>query len=224
MAPPKSGAKLPGALSDIKQKLSGMGEIAQEVLDALADEIADEKGSDELADEAARLSKQLAETVSSGRRAASQAETALHEAGHHKQARRVELIDVTSHSLGIGAAADVMTVIIEHNTSVPVELERIFTTHQDGQTEVEIRVYQGREKRASLNQLLGNFVLEGIEPARRMDPKIAVCFRIDADGILSVRAHDQQSGIEQAIRIEDALGIQKIERPDEETSPPSTGG
>ena len=220
VAPAKPAAQLPGALSDIKQKLSGMGDIAQEVLDALADEIADEKGSDELADEAARLSKQLAETVSSGRRAATQAETALREAGDHQSARRVELIDVTSHSLGIGAAADVMTVVIEHNTSVPIEQERIFTTHQDGQTEVEIRVYQGREKRASLNQLLGNFVLEGIAPTRRMEPKIAVRFRIDADGILSVRAHDQQSGIEQAIRIEDALGLQQIERPDDAPKPP----
>jgi molecular chaperone DnaK len=144
----------------------------------------------------------------------------LREAGDHQNARRVELIDVTSHSLGIGAAADVMTVIIEHNTSVPAEQERIFTTNQDGQTEVEIRVYQGREKRASRNQLLGNFVLEGIAPSRRMDPKIAVRFRIDADGILSVRAHDQQSGTEQAMRIEDALGLQKIERP-EDTQPPS---
>jgi molecular chaperone DnaK (HSP70) len=221
VAPPPTAAKLPSALSDIKQKLSGMGDIAQEVLDALADEIADEKGSDELADEAARLSKQLAETVSSGRRAATQAETALREAGDHQNARRVELIDVTSHSLGIGAAADVMTVVIEHNTSVPAEQERIFTTNQDGQTEVEIRVYQGREKRASRNQLLGNFVLEGIPPARRMEPKIAVRFRIDADGILSVRAHDPQSGVEQAIRIEDALGLQKIERPDENAPPGS---
>jgi molecular chaperone DnaK (HSP70) len=221
LAEPKAGKQLPGALSDIKQKLSGMGDIAQEVLDALADEIADEKGSDELADEAARLSKQLAETVSSGRRAATQAETALREVTDHQNARRVELIDVTSHSLGIGAAADVMTVIIEHNTSVPIEQERIFTTHQDGQTEVEIKVFQGREKKASLNQLLGNFVLEGIEPTRRMEPKIAVRFRIDADGILSVRAHDQQSGIEQAIRIEDALGLQRIERPDDPQTTPS---
>jgi len=205
---------LPTALGDVEAKLSNMGGIAQDVLDALAEEIAGEKESDELADEAADLSRALAQTVSAAAQATQRAKSHLKEAEAHANARRVELIDVTSHALGIGSAGDLMTVVIDHNTSIPVEKERVFTTNQDGQTEVSIRVFQGREKHASENQMLGNFILDGIPPARRMEPKIGVCFRIDENGILSVVAHDTTSGTKQHIRIEDPLGLQQIEAPD----------
>jgi molecular chaperone DnaK len=203
--------ELPRALDAIQQRITGMTDIAQDVLDALADEVANEKESDVLADEAAALSRQLAETLAQGAQAARHAESQLKEAEHHATARRVELIDVTSHSLGIGSAGDVMSVIIAHNTSVPAGQERIFTTNQDGQTEVEIRVYQGRERNASANQLLGNFILTGIAPAPRMEPKIAVEFRIDVNGILSVTARDSASGAAQSVRIEDPLGLQHVD-------------
>jgi molecular chaperone DnaK len=90
-----------------------------------------------------------------------------------------------------------------------VEKRRIFTTNQNGQREVQIRVLEGRGARASENQLLGNFILEGIEPAPRMEPKIEVAFQIDANGILSVTAHDFKTGAKQGIRIEDPLGLQQ---------------
>jgi len=202
---------LPTALGDVQAKLSSMGGIAQDVLDALAEEIAGEKESDELADEAADLSRALAQTVSAAAQAAERAKTHLHEAEQHANARRVKLIDVTSHALGIGSAGDLMTVVIEHNTSIPVENLRVFTTNQDGQTEVSIRVFQGRHKRASENQMLGDFILDGIPPARRMEPKIGVTFRIDENGILSVSAQDNESGTRQHIRIEDPLGLQQVE-------------
>ena len=110
-------------------------------------------------------------------------------------------------SLGIAAAGDVFSVLIPKNTPVPAEEERIFTTNQDDQTEVEVRVSQGGAKRASDNQFLGAFILEGIPPARRMEPRICVTFHIDEDGILAVRARDDASQAEQGIRVEDPLGL-----------------
>jgi molecular chaperone DnaK len=80
---------------------------------------------------------------------------------------------------------------------------------QDGQVEVEIRVAQGSAQRASENQFLGSFTLQGIQPAPRMEPKILVRFRIDEDGILSVTARDAVTRVEQGIRVEDPLGLQQ---------------
>ena len=84
----------------------------------------------------------------------------------------------------------------------------MFTTNEDRQEEVEIRVYQGRSLDAATNQLLGAFTLWGIAAAPRLTPKIEVAFRIDQDGILSVSASDGASGAQQRIRVEDPLGVQ----------------
>jgi molecular chaperone DnaK len=137
----------------------------------------------------------------------------LKSAAAHKSARRVDLKDVTSLPLGIASAGQIFTVLIDQNVIVPTEHQRIFTTNQDGQAEVEIRVFQGRSKAALDNQLLGSFILEGIAPARRMEPKIEVAFRIDENGILAVRARDADSGAQQGMRIEDPLGLQQVEPP-----------
>ena len=120
---------------------------------------------------------------------------------------------MTSLPLGIAAVGELFTVLIDQNVVVPTEHQRIFTTNQDGQAEVEIRVFQGRSKAVHDNQLLGSFILEGIAPARRMEPKIEVGFRIDENGILAVKARDAESGAQQGIRIEDPLGLQQVEEP-----------
>jgi molecular chaperone DnaK (HSP70) len=150
----------------------------------------------------------------------------LFEASEHASARKVDLADVTSHSLGIAATSDLFSMVIEQNTRIPAEMRRIFTTHQDGQREVSIRIHQGRSSRASENPMLGDFVLEGIEPAARMEPKIEVCFTIDENGILSVRARDQRSGAAQSIRIEDPLGLQAAPdaAPDDGAGPMTRAG
>ena len=123
----------------------------------------------------------------------------------------MNLRDVTSLPLGIASAGDLFTVLIDQNVVVPAQLQRIFTTNQDGQAEVEIRVFQGRGKTVGDNQLLGSFILEGIAPVRRMEPKIEVAFRIDENGILAVTARAAESGLQQGIRIEDPLGLQQVE-------------
>jgi molecular chaperone DnaK (HSP70) len=200
---------LPASIADIRGKLSGISDIAQDALDALAAEIAAEASNQHLAQETEQLSRQLSATLASAKQAAGAADGHLKSAAQHASARRVDLRDVTSHSLGIGSAGDLMSVLIEHNSSIPIERERVFTTNQDDQSEVEIRVYQGRAARASENQMLGSFVLQGIPPARRMQPAIAVAFRIDENGILSVSARDRSTGQAQSIRIEDPLGLQQ---------------
>ena len=161
-----------------------------------------------------RLSDQISELLSDrldlALDASDDAQKHSDEAEIHANARKVELTDVTSHSLGIASAADLFTVLIGRNQTIPAEHQRNFTTNQDGQREVEIRVCQGRSARASENQLLGTFILEGIAPAARMQPKIEVTFRVDEDGILSVRACDADSGVSQAIRVDDPLGLQQM--------------
>jgi molecular chaperone DnaK len=108
-------------------------------------------------------------------------------------------------------------VLIEKNVPIPTEKERIFTTYQDDQAEVEIRVFQGASSHVSKNQSLGAFVLEGITPAPRMEPRIEVTFRIDENGILAVRARDTRSGAEQGIRVEDPLELQQTKAPETNT-------
>ncbi len=149
--------------------------------------------------------------LSRAERASQEAKARLDEAQAHSRVRRVNLIDVTSHALGIASAADLFTVLIEKNARVPAEVKRTFTTHQDNQTEVEIRVYQGEESRASGNELLGGFVLTGIRPAPRLEPGIGVCFRLDENGILSVQARDTETGKEQGITVEEPLGLRGLE-------------
>ncbi len=111
------------------------------------------------------------------------------------------LVDVTPHSLGIEAAGNLFTTIIEKNTPVPCRNEKIFSTTKDYQKEVRIIVRQGESKEADKNAFLGEFVLTGIRQAPRMEPKIAVTFNIDTNGILSVKASDLDTGQEQTITI-----------------------
>ncbi|HXG24094.1 MAG TPA: molecular chaperone DnaK, partial [Chthonomonadales bacterium] len=124
------------------------------------------------------------------------------------------LLDVTPLSLGIETLGGVMTRLIERNTTIPTSKTEIFTTAQDGQRTVDIKVYQGEREIAAYNKLLGTFQLGGIPPAPRGIPKIAVTFDIDVNGIVHVSARDTSTGNEQRITITDATGLtqEEIER------------
>ena len=121
------------------------------------------------------------------------------------------LIDVTPLSLGIETYGGAMTVLIPRNTPIPVRKCETFTTVQDFQTEVEIKVYQGESPIAKENKLLGSFRLTGIPPAPRGVPQIEVCFDIDADGILHVTAKDKATGKEQPITVQPSSGLTEEE-------------
>ena len=164
-----------------------------------------ETGSDDHLD---RALEQISEQLSSAHSASDRASDYLEEAEQHAAARKVDLRDVTSLPLGIGTVGNAFSMLIKQNTPVPAEHKRMFTTNENNQAEVEIRVYQGRSLDSTENQRLGSFTLTGIAPGPRLTPKIEVAFRIDVDGILSVSATDAASGIEQSIRVEDPLGIQ----------------
>lgn len=113
--------------------------------------------------------------------------------------RDVVLIDVTPLTLGVEVKGGLIEPIIERNTPIPVKKSKIFTTGQDGQSEVEIRVYQGDRTIATSNHLLGSFKLIGIPPAQRGIPQIEVSFDIDTDGIVHVLAKDKGTGKEQSM-------------------------
>jgi len=113
------------------------------------------------------------------------------------------LLDVTPLTLGIGTFRDIFVPLITRNTKVPHKMTKIFTTTHDQQERVKIRVYQGESRRAPSNQLLGEFILEPIRKAPRMEPNIEVTFKLDANGILSVSAKDVDTGEETGITIED---------------------
>jgi molecular chaperone DnaK len=125
--------------------------------------------------------------------------------------KEVLLLDVTPLSLGLETKGGVMTVLVPRNTTIPTEKKEIFTTAEDNQTAVTIKVYQGERPMASDNRFLKEFNLEGIPPARMGVPKIEVSFNIDANGILNVTARDQGTGKEQTIRIEGSGGLNKDE-------------
>jgi molecular chaperone DnaK len=125
--------------------------------------------------------------------------------------KQVLLLDVTPLSLGLETKGGVMTVLVPRNTTIPTEKKEIFTTAEDHQTAVTIKVYQGERPMAGDNRFLGDFNLEGIPPARMGVPKIEVAFNIDANGILNVTARDQGTGKEQTIRIESSGGLSKDE-------------
>ncbi len=198
---------LPTAIRGLKSELMQLDYKAAELIEQLANDVCDAEASELLEIAKDRLNESLTDARGASDEVVEQIKTAV----EHKQARRVNLRDVTSLPLGIASAGGVFTVLIDQNVVVPTELARVFTTNQDGQAEVEIRVFQGRARNVADNQLLGSFILEGIAPARRMEPKIDVAFRIDENGILAVRACNAESGAEQSIRIEDPLGLQQVE-------------
>ena len=111
------------------------------------------------------------------------------------------LLDVTPLSLGIATFGGHFAKLIERNTTVPVRKGHIFTTTRDNQSAVKIRVLQGESDTAAENDLLGEFVLSGIRPARKGEPEIEVSFDIDANGIVSVSARDLATGKEQSIQV-----------------------
>ncbi|HEY2413546.1 MAG TPA: molecular chaperone DnaK, partial [Pirellulaceae bacterium] len=121
------------------------------------------------------------------------------------------LLDVTPLSLGIETLGGVMTKLVERNTTIPAERKQVFSTADDNQTAVTVRVFQGEREMASDNRLLGQFNLEGIPPAPRGVPQIEVKFDIDANGILNVAAKDLGTGTEQTVRIEQSSGLSETE-------------
>src|SRR5207249_3296654 len=125
----------------------------------------------------------------------------------------VLLLDVTPLSLGIETLGGVLTKLIERNTTIPKTEKNTFSTAEDNQTAVTVRVFQGESPIAESpsNRLLGQFNLEGIPPAPRGVPKIEVTFDIDHNGILHVSAKDLGTGKEQKIRIESSSGLSSVE-------------
>ena len=123
----------------------------------------------------------------------------------------VLLLDVTPLSLGIETLGGIMTKLVEKNTTIPTERKQIFSTADDNQTAVTVKVYQGERQMAADNRLLGQFNLEGIPPAPRGMPQIEVKFDIDANGILNVSAKDLGTGKEQTVRIEQSSGLSEDE-------------
>lgn len=121
------------------------------------------------------------------------------------------LLDVTPLSLGIETLGGVMTKLVEKNTTIPTERKQVFSTADDNQTAVTVRVFQGEREMCADNRLLGQFNLEGIPPAPRGVPQIEVKFDMDANGMLNVAAKDLGTGVEQTVTIEQSSGLSEEE-------------
>jgi molecular chaperone DnaK len=127
------------------------------------------------------------------------------------EVRDVVLLDVTPLSLGLETLGGVFTKLIERNTTIPTKKSQIFTTAEDGQTSVDIHIYQGEREMAHDNKSLGQFRLEGIPAAPRGVPQVEVAFNIDANGIVNVSAKDLGTGKEQTITITASTNLSKDE-------------
>ena len=121
------------------------------------------------------------------------------------------LLDVTPLSLGVETLGGVMTKIIARNTTIPVKKSEMFSTAIDNQTNVEIHILQGERQLVSGNKSLGNFRLDGIPADERGVPQIEVTFDIDVDGILSVKAKEKETGVEQSVTIQGASNLNEKE-------------
>jgi molecular chaperone DnaK len=125
------------------------------------------------------------------------------------EVKDILLLDVTPLSLGVETLGSVMTVLIERNTTIPIEKTEVFSTAEDNQTAVDIHVLQGERSMASDNMTLGRFWLEGIPPAPRGLPQVEVTFDIDSNGIINVTARDKATGKQQKVTITASTNLDK---------------
>jgi molecular chaperone DnaK len=121
------------------------------------------------------------------------------------------LLDVTPQSLSVRTVGGYCEVLIPRNTAVPTESSKVFLTAHDDQTEVRVAVFQGESRVAVENELLGEFVLDGLPPLPRGQVRVRITFEIDADGIVHVRAVDDKLGKQQSIRIEGRTALSEDE-------------